>query len=305
MSHFQEIVQFIQKCFSKNKIKNKKAIVKYSSPKNIMHFPCLNCGNLINQEQIDNHSKICVFIDKKNSTLSPLENSMFKLRKIQEHLNGKNKILSNYYFSILSIYIDLTISVSGGDEKCIDKLKAIITNINSLLLSNKCQHDYHLQILMERVKILIIERIKIIKSINSEICNNISQFSSQNKSFSMNRLETINSFVGDKERLSLITLLSNSNTSIVLDNEEVKCYDNNNISIQELYKEFLKIFLKIKFKFGKTIFQKQIHPKELFSNLIEMKIPCSEWKHCIFQIFKNKYNKTNNVNKMDTINEEE
>lgn len=303
MSHFNGIFQFIQNIFSKNKTRSKKGCFKFSSSKNVMYFPCLNCGNLIQQEQIDSHSQTCVFFDKNNFSLSPLESSNFKLRKIYEHLNEQNKVLSDYYFNTLSIYITLIISTPQNDEKCIDKLKAIITNINSLLLSKKCQLDCYLQIIMEKVKILIIERIIIIKLKNQEIFG-ASHLSSQNETLSISRIETISTFIGNKERFSLITLPSKSNKNILLNNQESKIYDNNK-TIQELYKDFLKSFLKFKFKFSKNIFLKQTNPKELFLDLIDMKIPCSEWKHCIYQMFNNKYNKAKNLNKMDTINEEE
>ena len=144
----------------------------------LMSVPCMNCGNLININDIENHSLICLKVSdeimKNESSKYELYSIDYKLKKLKEHLlsilNKSNNINSKNdndieiidLSSILLEYIKEIIVLQKIDIPTIKKLKQLIKNLENI--SIKYQNNIPELILIDRTKILVNEKFKIFKN---------------------------------------------------------------------------------------------------------------------------------------------
>jgi hypothetical protein len=113
-------------------------------PKNdIMFVPCVNCGNLIHMDDVEDHSNVCVRVKEEIIVAEKSQYSYhtidYKLKKLHEHLNqlknsekNVNDDLSKemHYILLLSQYIMDAISIAKISNKMLAELKKILINID-------------------------------------------------------------------------------------------------------------------------------------------------------------------------------
>ena len=144
----------------------------------LMSVPCINCGNIINIDDIENHSLICLKVSdeimKNESSKYELYSIDYKLKKLKEHLlsilnksnniNSKNNndIEIKNLSSTLLEYIKEIVVLQKIDIQTIKKLKQFMKNLENL--SIKYQNNISELILIERTKILVNEKFKIFKN---------------------------------------------------------------------------------------------------------------------------------------------
>jgi hypothetical protein len=156
--------------------------IKFNSPAseslNLL-IPCTNCNNLIPTDEIDPHSDICHYVksevslieqnpnpyQKVDGKLKKLCENIIKIKKDQEEGIGSSRALSIQKdistITLLHEYITSALDLCYLNHKTVVALKNLIINIDSLILGHK-GHISSL-ILLERAKVLVLEKYNIIR----------------------------------------------------------------------------------------------------------------------------------------------
>lgn len=158
--------------------------IKFNSPAseslNLL-IPCTNCNNLVPTDEIDAHSDICHYVktevslleknpnpyQKVDSKLKKLCENIIKIKKDKDEDEGKpssrtlsiQKDIST--ITLLHEYITSALDLCYLNHKTVVALKNLIINIDSLILGHK-GHISSL-ILLERAKVLVLEKYNIIR----------------------------------------------------------------------------------------------------------------------------------------------
>jgi hypothetical protein len=115
----------------------------------------MNCGKMINLNEIDEHSNNCFEMKeeestmKKNNYISFVEN---KLKNIYEYINKFNS------FTNLKLIIEETLSIKNINSSSIKELKKINDNLKYIM--EKYYNSTNIFTLLSRVNILLEEKIK-------------------------------------------------------------------------------------------------------------------------------------------------
>jgi hypothetical protein len=121
-------------------------------PKNeIMFVPCINCGNLVHIDDIDDHSNVCVRVKEEIIVAEKSQYSYitidYKLKKLHEHLiqlkNSEKNLNVNddlskemHFILLLSQYILDGIGIAKISNKSLAELKKILINIDVKIFYN-------------------------------------------------------------------------------------------------------------------------------------------------------------------------
>ena len=169
-----------------------KSIPKPAKPDDnniLMSIPCMNCGNLISFDKIENHSLTCIKVSeeimKTESSNYELYSIDYKLKKLKEHLSsilinnkGINDTEIQFLSTILLEYIKEVIQLQKIDIPTIKEFKKVIKNLENI--SIKYKDNISDLILIDRTKLLVNEKLKIFKNAYKNEMN--SRKSNNNKS---------------------------------------------------------------------------------------------------------------------------
>ena len=156
-----------------NSIKNwKKNVVQDNVEK--ISIPCINCGNLIQMNEMEKHSLQCskvtidmLKVDLTNKKISSID---YKLKKLKDYINylGNNNNDNNqflekdkYLIMIIREYIEKALKINQANTSNRKELKNISKNF--AMLTIKYNKSLNYLILMDRAKLLIEEKLKIFK----------------------------------------------------------------------------------------------------------------------------------------------
>ena len=166
----------------------KNSLLKKEENDNLLKFiPCMNCGNLISFDNIENHSLTCTKVSdeimKTESSNYQFFNIDYKLKKLKEHLssilnnkNNNNNNKNNYYnndnkkiheteilflSTILLEYVNEVLQLQKIDLPTIKEIKKTFKNIENI--SIKYKDNVSDLILIDRTKVLVNEKLKIFK----------------------------------------------------------------------------------------------------------------------------------------------
>ena len=193
--------------------KSTKNIKKKKTKDNLdkISIPCINCGNLIQMDEIEKHSLKCnnvsydiLEVDLTNNETNCID---YKLTKLKEYINKlENSINENeqfleedkYLILIIKDYIEKVLKINQANISNIKELKNICKNFS--MLNIKYNKSLNYLILMDRTKNLIVEKLKIFKeSIKNEKTRETYSSNSQYNSIYENKI------INKKKELEKIT----------------------------------------------------------------------------------------------------
>ena len=292
-------------------------------------FPCMNCGKMINIDEIDEHSSNC-FKKKVKSKNKVSNNNMYyliemKLKNIYEYLINENKkINSNDINNInnndnldLNEYFNFILTMKKNveqilDLKCINQLsKEKITQINNNLneLMEQFNKSNNFYTLLNIVKMLFQEKINYLK-ISEKNEDNIKfrnkiiiDINSKNKD-----LNTEDSIEGLKTESETIECFDLKKMEKIL--EQKREYKENKLEsfINETKNKrlFLMEVLKIKYqRINNDKIVNLITPTMIWEEAVKKKIGMNKWTNFIYEELNNPYKylkltqREKNVNKED------
>jgi hypothetical protein len=161
--------------------KNKSVDDKKEKDNNIMSVPCMNCGKMININEIDEHSNNCFEMKEEEATIKKINYISFvenKLKNIYEYINNFNSLNS------LKLIIEQTLSIKNINSSSIKELKKINDNLKYIM--EKYYNSTNIFTLLSRVNILLEEKIKYFIK-NNIIVNNNKVKKLNNSNFSYNK----------------------------------------------------------------------------------------------------------------------
>ena len=138
-----------------------------------MHIPCMNCGNLISLNDIENHSLTCTKVSeevmKSESSKYELYSIDYKLKKLNEHLSSilnetkenNNDYEIQYLSTILLEYVKKVLILQKIDIPTIKEFKKVVKNLENISIKHK--NNLSELILIDRTKLLVNEKLKIFK----------------------------------------------------------------------------------------------------------------------------------------------
>ena len=167
----------------------------------LLYINCMNCGNSIPADNIEEHSKTCVKVSeeilKNDNNKNEIFSINFKLKKLKEHLTsintGEIKIPTNiekeisFISTVLLEYVNECINLETINLNNIKNFKKILKNLEMLSLTYKTSMSS--MILIDRSKILVNEKLKVFKNEYRNIVNNRKINNSINKNEINNKIE--------------------------------------------------------------------------------------------------------------------
>ena len=155
-----------------NSLKKSESISKESPV--ILSILCMNCGNSIPVDEIEEHSKFCTKVSeeiiKNESNHYEVYHINYKLKKLGEHVESytqpDSKLPKNLekeikcISTLLSQYINDTLNIEQISTKTFQNLKKIFQNVDNLAKPN---FNISTLILIDRAKVLISEKVKIFR----------------------------------------------------------------------------------------------------------------------------------------------
>ncbi len=140
----------------------------------ILSILCMNCGNSIPVDDIEEHSKVCTKVSeevlKNENNKYEVYHVNYKLKKLGEHVNSLTKEDSKLPKSLehevkcistlLSQYINDTLKIENINIKTFQELRRILQNLDMMVKPN---YNISSLILIDRAKVLIVEKAKIFK----------------------------------------------------------------------------------------------------------------------------------------------
>lgn len=226
---------------------------QYENDSNIKYITCLNCNNIIKIEDVDFHTDTCLTIinnpDKSDiSTDNKLKKLYNHLVKINQNSNNPKSDASYIINLIQTVNDSMEISSISSSSLC--SLKKLIINLECL--SFNYVGSTAIMILIERLKVLIYEKINSMKrELNEKVVNN--------KSFNSGMSDMTNKS-NEKMRIN-VTTIKNTNDKAV--NADLKINENQLLSN--------KSSKKIKFIYNEKINEKdkiKDNIKEFIPNII-------------------------------------
>ena len=190
------------KNFSSSNISLKRVNSKESTNSNgLLYINCMNCGNSIPADNIEEHSKTCVKVSeeilKNDNNKNEIFSINFKLKKLKEHLTsintGEIKIPTNiekeisFISTVLLEYVNECINLENINLNNIKNFKKILKNLEMLSLTYKTSMSS--MILIDRSKILVNEKLKVFKNEYRNIVNNRKINNSISKNEINNKIE--------------------------------------------------------------------------------------------------------------------
>ena len=188
--------------FSSSNISLKRVNSKESTNSNgLLYINCMNCGNSIPADNIEEHSKTCVKVSeeilKNDNNKNEIFSINFKLKKLKEHLTsintGEIKIPTNiekeisFISTVLLEYVNECINLENVNLNNIKNFKKILKNLEMLSLTYKTSMSS--MILIDRSKILVNEKLKVFKNEYRNIVNNRKINNSISKNEINNKIE--------------------------------------------------------------------------------------------------------------------
>ena len=281
--------------------KNKSVDDKKEKDNNIISAPCMNCGKMINLNEIDEHSNNCFEMKeeestmKKNNYISFVEN---KLKNIYEYINKFNS------FTNLKLIIEETLSIKNINSSSIKELKKINDNLKYIM--EKYYNSTNIFTLLSRVNILLEEKIKYFIKNNIIVNNNkVKKLNNSNFSYNKNNKalrNTINCPQIDKKLYlnydnSLDGAMSESETMEFFDLKKMerildkkKKTDNLDNFINEAKNKrlFLMEVLKVKYqKISENKLENLIPPILIWKEALKKNIKMKNWTKFIFEELNN------------------
>jgi hypothetical protein len=223
-----------------------------------MFIPCANCGEFIYESNVDLHSKCCN-VKIISSFVNTIDCSLFYLGKVNKHIKHQlmnNK--SNYIYNVLSLYLDKVINYNANESKYdnMEYYKLLKqTKANLVMLSVTVERNLNFQL------VLIVDKVKqLVESILKEVKIHI------RKRVSCGRTYTV-----------------------VAQGDGVNEEKDNNVVMNQLYKEFCVKYYKYKIRFIDISNNSECNVKNLFMKCIANNVPYYKWEQFIMMMFK-KYN---------------
>ena len=281
-------------------------------------IPCMNCGKMINVDEIDKHSNNCFKIneeiksqDLNNNYISLIEN---KLKKIYEYLNNieKGKIninneLNEYLDFILMMkkYIEKIMSIKIINSLAIEELSEINNIFNKLM--EKYFNSKNIFTLISRIKVLLEEKKKLFMAKNVTKKDNISKTKAKNtnaNTWNANNNNFRNTMVLPScdqlgllcEENSIEQAMSENETMeffdlkrILNDKKEKKEYNLDNLVNEAKNKRlFLMEVLKVKYqKINNNNNENKIPPIMIWKEAMKNNIKMNNWSKFIFDELNN------------------
>jgi len=101
---------------------------------NQLAVPCLNCNNIIEINEIENHTNICFRVNEEvlmETNIKNLQKANNKLGKLNEYINSKiNDNKDAHYYYSLSEYINNAINIEELNEQALLSLKKNLLNLD-------------------------------------------------------------------------------------------------------------------------------------------------------------------------------
>ena len=282
--------------------KNKSVDDKKEKDNNIMSVPCMNCGKMIDINEIDEHSNNCFEVKeeestmKKNNYISFVEN---KLKNIYEYVNNLNNLKS------LKLIIEQTLSIKNINSYSINELNKINDNLKYIM--EKYYNSTNIFTLLSRVNILLEEKIKYFIKNNIIVNNNknkIKKLNNSNFPYKNNKAfrNTINCPQINKKLYlnydnSLDGVISESETMEFFDLKKMerildkkKKTDNLDNFVNEAKNKrlFLMEVLKVKYqKISENKLENLIPPILIWKEAVKKNIKMKNWSKFIFEELNN------------------
>lgn len=135
----------------------------------LSHILCINCGELIMMDEVDDHTDICKEIKEDILTNDLCENNIskidFKLEKLRENVKtlsrhysrkSQDEVLLNTLYHYVIVSKSLSLNIQSKSE-----LKKILKQINATIINFKA--SIQSLIIFERAKLIIKEKYHILK----------------------------------------------------------------------------------------------------------------------------------------------
>ena len=282
-------------------------------------IPCINCGKMINLDEIDKHSNNCFKIneelkseDSNNNFIVLIEN---KLNKIHEYLinieKGKINITENFelneyldFMTMMKRYIEQILNIKIINSFAIEELSEINNILNKLM--EKYFSSKNIFTLISRIKMLLEEKIKFFKDKNATKKDDIIKrkvLNIQNKNDKTLR-NTLNLRLNEQHKIpcednSIDQAISESETMEFFDlkkmekildkKKELKEYNLDNYVNEVKNKRlFLMEVLKVKYqKINNNKTENQIPPLMIWKEAMKKKVKMNNWTKFIFDELNN------------------
>ena len=281
-------------------------------------IPCMNCGKMVNVDEIDRHSNNCFKMkeeiktqDSNNNYISNIDN---KLKKIYEYLNNieKGKIninneLNEYldFISMMKKYIEKIMSIKIINSLAIEELSEINNIFNKLM--EKYFNSKNIFALISRIKVLLEEKKKLFMAKNITKIEIISKIKAKNTNVitwnanNKNIRKTMVSPSCDQlgllcEENSIEQAMSENETMeffdlkrILNDKKEKKEYNLDNLVNEAKNKRlFLMEVLKVKYqKINNNNNENKIPPIMIWKEAMKNNIKMNNWSKFIFDELNN------------------
>jgi hypothetical protein len=261
----------------------------------------MNCGKMININEIDEHSNNCFEVKEEESTMKKHNYTSFvenKLKNIYEYVNNFNN------FNSLKLIIEQILSINNVNLSSIKELEKINDNLKYIMEQN--YNSTNKFTLLSRVNILLEEKIKYFIK-NNIIVNKDKDKKLNNNNFSYNKnnkalRNTINIPQIDKKLYlnydnSLDGAMSESETMEFFDLKKMerildkkKKTDNLDNFINEAKNKrlFLMEVLKVKYqKISENKLENLIPPILIWKEALKKNIKMKNWTKFIFEELNN------------------
>ena len=280
-------------------------------------IPCINCGKMINLEEIDKHSNNCFKIneelnDSNNNFIVVIEN---KLKTIHEYLinieKGKINISENFelneyldFITMMKRYIDQILNIKIINSFAIEELSEINNILNKFM--EKYFSSKNIFTLISRIKILLDEKIKFFKdknitkkndniitktlniqNTNDKILRNTVNLPSNEQKKIMFGDNSIDQAISESETMEFFDLKRME--KILDEKKELKEYNLDNYVNEVKNKRlFLMEVLKVKYqKINNNKTENQIPPLMIWKEAMKKKVKMNNWSKFIFDELNN------------------
>lgn len=259
---------------------------------NISEVTCLNCNELIDLNEVDNHSVECLKALNKNtnpediSTINiHLKQTVFRLKRklkhIKEYIN-KHEDSQHFYFNYILMIIECLQQIITNDQNIV-KLVSNIKDINAFNKSlNENETPLSKFILSITYKIKPIAKLKISyisPSMTWEEAKNLREKSVMNQNFESNQSQIMrgNTMGSVRQSNRFFMNSSNNNNNISM----ISAANQGTDSDAQIKKEFVQMVVNLKLNLDRNHPGRNIKADDLYNDVKKLKLNKERWMEFI------------------------